>query len=124
MTTSTSRYRSGPAPTKKAAPRANKSMPTPQERDFLVQEAKQERKDLDGVLQRMKAEVEALKASPDACENHGEAIANQILSVRDTESAIMRLGMVLKNVGNPNPYPQSYNPESKVVEPTADGLKL
>ena len=23
-----------------------------------------------------------------------------------------------------NPYPQSYNPESPVIEPTADGLKL
>lgn len=99
-------------------------MPTPQERDFLVQEAKQERKDLDEVLQRMKSQVENLEASGESCKNHREAIANQILSVRDAESAIMRLGMVLKNVGNPNPYPTSYDPSSPRVEPTADGLKL
>lgn len=32
--------------------------------------------------------------------------------------------MDLKRIGNPNPYPESYNPESSKVEPTADGLKL
>ena len=43
----------------------------------------------------------------------------------------MWLGMDLKaiNEENPspetaNPYPQSYNPASPVIEPTADGLKL
>jgi hypothetical protein len=30
------------------------------------------------------------------------------------------LGMVLKNIGTPNPYPESYNPESLVVHPTSD----
>lgn len=36
----------------------------------------------------------------------------------------MWLGMMLKEMGTPNPYPESYNPENAVVEPTADGLKL
>ena len=40
------------------------------------------------------------------------------------KEAIMWLGMELKRIGAPNPYPQSYNPDSTVVEPTADGLKL
>lgn len=57
----------------------------------------------------------------DSCD---EAIAQHTLSIRDLESAIMRQGMTLKYVGNPDPYPQSRNPESPVVEPTADGLKL
>jgi len=43
----------------------------------------------------------------------------------------MWLGMDLKAINEEspsdetaNPYPQSYNPESPVIEPTADGLKL
>ncbi len=46
------------------------------------------------------------------------------IAIEKTEDAIMRLGMVLKCIGNPSPYPESYNPASPVVEPTADGLKL
>jgi hypothetical protein len=30
----------------------------------------------------------------------------------------------LKRLGNPTPYPHSYDPASNVVEPPADGLKL
>jgi hypothetical protein len=36
----------------------------------------------------------------------------------------MWLGMDLKRLYEPNPYPNSYNPSNTVVEPTADGLKL
>lgn len=42
----------------------------------------------------------------------------------------MWLGMDLKAINeespgaSPSPYPESYNPESPVIEPTADGLKL
>lgn len=57
-------------------------------------------------------------------DDRGETIAQHILSIRDLESCIMRQGMALKYIGNPNPYPESYNPASPVVEPTADGLKL
>ena len=53
-----------------------------------------------------------------------EAIAQHTLSIRDLESAIMRQGMALKYIGNPNPYPNSKDPSNTVVEPTADGLKL
>lgn len=51
-------------------------------------------------------------------------VPQHILSTRDLESCIMRQGMALKYIGTPNPYPESKNPESSVVEPTADGLKL
>lgn len=54
----------------------------------------------------------------------GEVIAQHILSTRDLESSIMRQGMALKYIGTPDPYPESRNPESPVVEPTADGLKM
>jgi len=53
-----------------------------------------------------------------------ESIAQHTLSIRDLESCIMRQGMTLKCIGNPTPYPNSYDPTSPVVDPTADGLKL
>lgn len=46
------------------------------------------------------------------------------IAITKIQEAIMWLGMDLKRIGNLNPYPESYNPESTVVEPTADGLKL
>lgn len=82
-----------------------------------VRTAKQFRKDLDATLQQVKAFRDGLGRS--------EAARHASICVTAIEDSIMRLGMVLKeiNPGN-NPYPQSYNPDSPVVEPTADGLKL
>lgn len=94
-------------------------------KEYLVREAKSRRKELDEVLQRMKeTRLNIIAAPKSECEDHGESIAHATIAIRDAESAIMRLGMVLKNVGNPNPYPTSYDPSSPRVEPTADGLKL
>lgn len=99
--------------------------------------AKQFRKDADELLQRMKTHrAELLKRAGEGkgtvtIQPHGElfddiseAIAQHTLSIRDLESTIMRQGMALKYIGAPNPYPESKNPESPVVEPTADGLKM
>lgn len=91
---------------------------------------KQFRKDADEILQRMKKYSQALKeyvrlnSGYDNLVDGGEVIAQHIISTRDLESCIMRQGMALKYMGQPNPYPQSYNPSNTVVEPTADGLKL
>lgn len=46
------------------------------------------------------------------------------LVVTKLQEAIMWLGMDLKDLGTPNPYPNSYKPENAVVDPTADGLTL
>lgn len=46
------------------------------------------------------------------------------LAITKLQEAIMWLGMDLKRLNEPNPYPESYNPNNAVVEPTADGLKL
>lgn len=46
------------------------------------------------------------------------------LTITKLQEAIMWLGMDLKRLNEPNPYPSSYSPESPVIEPTADGLKL
>lgn len=84
------------------------------------------RKEADDLLQRMKEHKDALIAERvnAIAEDKGEVIAQHTLSIRDLESAIMRQGMALKYIGNPDPYPESRNPESSTVEPTADGLKM
>lgn len=46
------------------------------------------------------------------------------ISITKLQEAIMWLGMDLKRLNEPNPYPQSYNPENTDIEPTADGLHL
>lgn len=94
-----------------------------------IQQAKQFRKDADELLQRMKChkQLMAVQIAPHEerfADDVGEAIAQHTLSIRDLESCIMRQGMALKYIGNENPYPNSYDPTSKVVDPTADGLKL
>jgi hypothetical protein len=76
------------------------------------------RKELDTVLQSH------LKQVPMSRE--------QALAVTKLQEAIMWLGMNLKRIADknpevkaasPNPYPTSYDPKSKTIEPTADGLK-
>ena len=59
-----------------------------------------------------------------ACDDPSEVIAQHTLSIRDLESCIMRQGMALKYIGNPNPYPNSKDPSNTTVEPTADNLKM
>ena len=36
----------------------------------------------------------------------------------------MWLGMDLKRLNEPNPYPDSYNPENAKIAPTADNMKM
>lgn len=77
--------------------------------DNEVKKIKQCRVELDAALQNVR--------NLDGCRESSIAITK-------IQEAIMWLGMDLKRIGNPNPYPESYNPESSKVEPTADGLKL
>jgi len=70
---------------------------------------KQWRKDLDAILQQVK---------------QGAPSRERSLTITKLQEAIMWLGMDLKRLNEPNPYPQSYNPESPVIEKTADGLTL
>lgn len=88
--------------------------------------SKQFRKDADELLQRMKEHKSNLTNMENTgiADDRGETIAQHTISIRDLESAIMRQGMVLKYIGNPDPYPESKDPSSPVVHPTADGLKL
>lgn len=97
---------------------------TPKEQ--LIVASKEFRKAADELLQRMKSHKSVMMAEgqPEKMEDKGEAIANHVISIRALEDCIMRQGMTLKNIGTPDPYPESRNPESTIVEPTADGLKL
>jgi hypothetical protein len=63
---------------------------------------------LDGILRHMKAM---------------EPSRERALAITKVQEAIMWLGMDLKRIGNPDPYPDGYVENTKVA-PTADGLKL
>lgn len=68
------------------------------------------RKTIDAIIQ----EVKNLPASRE-----------RSLAITKLQEAIMWLGMDLKRLGNPNPYPSSKDPSTgDKIEPTADGLKL
>lgn len=74
-----------------------------------IANTKQLRKDIDEVLQRVKN-----------LEFRYET-ANAISKLQE---GVMWLGMYLKYLGEIDPYPESRNPDSQRIEPTADGLKL
>ena len=97
-------------------------------KENAIIQSKQFRVDADELLQRMKDHRKALLNAPPTeekmCEDFNEVIAQHTLSIRDLESCIMRQGMTLKYIGNPTPYPNSYDASNTKVDPTADGLKL
>jgi len=76
---------------------------------YEIKSNKTLRKELDGHLQNLKDLNPSRERS---------------LAITKLQECIMWLGMDLKRLGGPNPYPESYNPDSPVVEPTADDLKL
>jgi len=46
------------------------------------------------------------------------------LAITKLQESIMWLGMDLKRLNEPNPYPDSYKPENTNIAPTADGMKM
>lgn len=71
---------------------------------------KQLRKDVDEVIQRVK-ELEPCRETS--------------IVITKLQEAVMWLGMDLKRLNEPNPYPSSKDPSTGVtIEPTADNLKL
>lgn len=77
--------------------------------DAEIIAVKQLRKDSDELIQRVKALPSSREKS---------------LVITKLQEATMWLGMDLKRMGTPNPYPNSKDPSNAIVEPTADGLKL
>ena len=74
-----------------------------------VVENKQLRKDIDDIIQRIKSLPPSRERS---------------LAITKLQEGVMWLGMDLKRLGTPNPYPNSKDPSNTNIEPTADGLKL
>ena len=71
---------------------------------------KQLRKEGDELIQKVK-ELESCRETS--------------IVITKLQEAVMWLGMDLKRLNNPNPYPSSKDPSTGIkIEPTADGLKL
>lgn len=81
----------------------------PMEKNQEITANKYLRKDLDELLQKM-------KQLPPSRE--------RALAITNLQQSIMWLGMDLKRLDEPNPYPNSKDPSNTIVDPTADGLKL
>lgn len=70
---------------------------------------KQCRKDIDEIIQKVR--------ELDSCRETS-------LAITKLQEAVMWLGMDLKRLNEPNPYPESKDPTSMRIDPTADGLKM
>lgn len=54
-----------------------------------------------------------------------ESCRETSICITKLQEAVMWLGMDLKRLGNPNPYPYSKDPNSgDIIDKTADNLKL
>lgn len=75
-----------------------------------IPKVKKLRKDIDDVIQRVKA--------LDSCREVS-------ICITKLQEAVMWLGMDLKRIGDVNPYPNSKDPSTGTkIEPTADNLKF
>ena len=75
-----------------------------------IPKVKQLRKDIDDVIQRVKA--------IDGCREVS-------ICITKFQEAVMWLGMDLKRIGDINPYPNSKDPSTGTkIDPTADNLKF
>lgn len=75
-----------------------------------IPKVKQLRKDIDNVIQRVKA--------LDGCREVS-------ICITKLQEAVMWLGMDLKRIGDVNPYPNSKDPSTGTkIDPTADNLKF
>lgn len=78
--------------------------------DMEVMFNKDMRKQIDEILQMVKV---------------APASRERSLAITKLQEAIMWLGMDLKRLNEPDPYPSSKDPlTGPVIEPTADGLKM
>ena len=75
-----------------------------------IPKVKQLRKDIDDVIQRVKALDDCKEVS---------------ICITKLQEAVMWLGMDLKRIGATNPYPNSKDPSAGTkIDPTADNLKF
>lgn len=97
-----------------------------------VGEDKLFRKQLDAILQNLKAASQRDYKGERAPGILVRSSRERSLAFTAIQEAVMWLGMDLKEINEAkpiaaredSPYPNSYNPASPVIDPTADGLKL
>lgn len=89
-----------------------------------VAATKSHRQSLDKVLQELRKDSDRDFTGERAPDHPVRSSRERSLAITKIQEAIMWLGMDLKGLAEPNPYPESYNPQSAKIEPTADGLKL
>ena len=70
---------------------------------------KELRRDIDAQIQKVKELPASLERA---------------LAITKLQEAVMWLGMDLKRLNTPDPYPNSKDPSNTKIDPTADGLKL
>ena len=79
------------------------------QRDYEVIQNKTARVQIDDQIQKVKSLPPSRERS---------------ICITKLQEAVMWLGMDLKRLNEPNPYPNSKDPSNTKIEPTADGLKL
>jgi hypothetical protein len=95
-----------------------------------IAQTKQLRKELDQVLQNLRRDSDKNYTGERMPFHPLRSSRERSLAMTKIQEAIMWLGMDLKAINeempgiSPSPYPESYNPNSPVIEPTADNLKL
>lgn len=89
-----------------------REMTAEEKRDHNIVKSKEMRVQIDGCIQALRRN-QILRQSRE-----------RSLALTKLQEAVMWLGMDLKDLAAPNPYPNSYNPANTIVDPTADNLKL
>lgn len=90
---------------------------------FVVQ-TKSWRRSLDETLQDIRRGTDRGFTGERPPDHPVRSSRERSIAITKIQEAIMWLGMDLKDQNEPNPYPESYNPASPRIEPTADNLKL
>ena len=91
-----------------------------------ISQNKEWRQKLDNILQSIKFDT-----NPSCSYEWARNSKERETAIMKLQEAIMWIGMDLKAINEEcpspdtaSPYPNSYNPESPVIDKTADGLKL
>lgn len=89
-----------------------------------IAQTKTHRKNLDAILQEIRRDSDKDFTGYRSPYHVVRSSRERSQAITKIQEGIMWLGMDLKALGTPNPYPESKNPDSPVIEPTADGIKL
>jgi len=95
-----------------------------EDHDTYIKQTKEHRRALDYVLQLLRRDSDKEFTGERPPDHSIRVSRERSLAITKIQEAIMWLGMDLKDMGTPSPYPNSYNPANTIVDPTADGLKL